>query len=286
MVGDPTEGALLVVSAKAGKTLNALQGWTRIKEFPFDSERKMMSVVVNQHKGNQMIAVKGAPDVLLSRCTGIEWNGKVVPLTPSLRDQVLESNQAMAGQALRVLSVAYREVRPGERIVDESQAESNLVFVGLCGMIDPPREEVKGAIKQCRLAGIKTVMITGDHQTTAEAIAKQLGILPKGGLTVNGQDLYNMSDEEFVRKVEDIYVYARVSPEHKLKIVRALQARGHVVAMTGDGVNDAPAIKAANIGIAMGITGTDVSKEASSLILGDDNFNTIEAAIERGSNHL
>ena len=282
VVGDPTEGALLVVSAKAGKTMNTLQGWTRIKEFPFDSERKMMSVVVKQPQGKQIVAVKGAPDVLLSRCTGIEWNGKVVPLTPSLRKQILESNQAMAEQALRVLAVAYRDVQSGERIIEDCQAESNLVFVGLSGMIDPPREEVKGAIKQCRVAGIKTVMITGDHQTTAEAIARQLGILPKGGLTINGQDLYNMSDEEFVRKVEDIYVYARVSPEHKLKIVRALQARGHVVAMTGDGVNDAPAIKAANIGIAMGITGTDVSKEASSLILADDNFSTIEAAIEEG----
>ncbi|WP_134700956.1 calcium-translocating P-type ATPase, SERCA-type [Ammoniphilus sp. YIM 78166] len=282
IIGDPTEGALLVVSAKAGVQLSALQQWDRIKEFPFDSERKMMSVLVKDRKGEQLLAVKGAPDVLLSRCTHILTNGKVTALTPSLRKEIEQSNQAMAEQALRVLGVAYRDVPAGERIVDESQAESKLVFVGLCGMIDPPREEVKDSIRQCRTAGIKTVMITGDHQTTAEAIARQLGILPKGGLTINGQDLYNMSDEEFHDKVDKIFVYARVSPEHKLKIVRALQSKGHVVAMTGDGVNDAPAIKAANIGIAMGITGTDVSKEASSLVLADDNFSTIEAAIEEG----
>ncbi|MEW9667558.1 calcium-translocating P-type ATPase, SERCA-type [Ammoniphilus sp. 3BR4] len=282
IVGDPTEGALLVASAKAGFQPSSLTQWERQKEFPFDSERKMMSVLVKDRKGEQMIAVKGAPDVLLSRCTHILWNGKVAALTPSLRKEIVESNQQMAEQALRVLGVAYRDVAAGERIVDEGQAESKLVFVGLSGMIDPPREEVKEAIRKCRVAGIRTVMITGDHQTTAEAIARQLGILPKGGLTINGQDLYNMSDEEFDSIVEKIYVYARVSPEHKLKIVRALQAKGHVVAMTGDGVNDAPAIKAANIGIAMGITGTDVSKEASSLILADDNFATIEAAIEEG----
>lgn len=282
IVGDPTEGALLVASAKAGIQPSSLTQWERIKEFPFDSERKMMSVLVKERKGNQMIAVKGAPDVLLSRCTHILWNGNVTTLTPTLRKEIVENNQQMAEQALRVLGVAYRDVAAGERIVDEAQAESKLVFVGLSGMIDPPREEVKDAIRKCRVAGIRTVMITGDHQTTAEAIAKQLGILPKGGLTINGQDLYNMSDEEFDSMVEKIYVYARVSPEHKLKIVRALQAKGHVVAMTGDGVNDAPAIKAANIGIAMGITGTDVSKEASSLILADDNFATIEAAIEEG----
>ncbi|RXT15512.1 calcium-translocating P-type ATPase, SERCA-type [Ammoniphilus sp. CFH 90114] len=282
IIGDPTEGALMVVSAKARIEPNSLLQWERLKEFPFDSERKMMSVLLRHRKGEQMVGVKGAPDVLLARCTHILWNGKVSILTPTIRKEIMESNQHMAEQALRVLGVAYRDVASGERIVDENQAENKLVFVGLCGMIDPPREEVKEAIRKCRVAGIKTVMITGDHQTTAEAIARQLGILPRGGLTINGQDLYNMSDEEFDKKVEQIYVYARVSPEHKLKIVRALQAKGHVVAMTGDGVNDAPAIKAANIGIAMGITGTDVSKEASSLVLADDNFATIEAAIEEG----
>ncbi|RKD24135.1 calcium-translocating P-type ATPase, SERCA-type [Ammoniphilus oxalaticus] len=281
VVGDPTEGALLVVAAKAGKTPATVRGWTRLKEFPFDSERKMMSVLV-EHQGRRMVAVKGAPDVLLSRCSQIVWNGKTITLTDELRQQALDNNQKMAEQALRVLAIAYREVPANDSIYDHNQAESNLVFVGLCGMIDPPREEAKEAIKRCREAGIKTVMITGDHQTTAEAIANQLGILPKDGLTINGQDLYNMSDGEFARKVEDIYVYARVSPEHKLRIVRTLQAKGHIVAMTGDGVNDAPAIKAANIGIAMGITGTDVTKEASSIVLADDNFKTIGDAIEEG----
>lgn len=283
ILGDPTEGAMLVVAAKAGITHVHLHSkWPRAKEFPFDSERKMMSVLVKQGNGAGLIAVKGAPDVLLSRCTKVYWNGNVTALTSALKQQILGENQRMAEQALRVLGVAYREVNSGERVLDEAKAENNLIFVGLCGMIDPPREEVKEAIRKCKLAGIKTVMITGDHQTTAEAIARQLGILPRGGLTINGQDLYNMSNEEFASKVENIFVYARVSPEHKLKIVRALQSHGHVVAMTGDGVNDAPAIKAANIGIAMGITGTDVSKEASSLILGNDNFTTIEAAIEEG----
>jgi P-type Ca2+ transporter type 2C len=279
IIGDPTEGALLVVATKAGISGSK---WDRIKEFPFDSERKMMSVLVRDNRGAQMVAVKGAPDVLLSHCSKILWNGNVTPLTSSHRKQILEQNQSMAEQALRVLAVAYREPNSSERVLDESSAEKDLILVGLCGMIDPPREEVKEAIRKCRMAGIKTVMITGDHQTTAEAIARQLGIIPRGGLTLNGQDLYNMTDEEFQEKVENIFVYARVSPEHKLKIVRALQANGHVVAMTGDGVNDAPAIKAANIGVAMGITGTDVSKEASALVLADDNFTTIEAAIEEG----
>ena len=283
VVGDPTEGALIVASAKAGITDAVISAkWDRVKEFPFDSERKMMSVVAKQHHGQPMIAVKGAPDVLLSRCTKMLYNGEVIPLSRERAQEILLANQQMAEQALRVLAAAYREVRPNERITDEQSAENDLIFIGLFGMIDPPRVEVKEAIRNCRIAGIKTVMITGDHQTTAEAIAKQLGIIPNGGLTINGQDLYNMSKDEFVEKVEDIYVYARVSPEHKLNIVRALQSRGHIVAMTGDGVNDAPAIKAANIGIAMGITGTDVAKEASSLILANDNFTTILAAIEEG----
>lgn len=281
IIGDPTEGALLVCAEKAGIPVFG-KTWQRVKEFPFDSSRKMMSVLVRDANGAHLISVKGAPDILLNRCSKVYWNGSITPLTPALKKQILKQNQEMAEQALRVLAVAYREPKSGERIIDENQAEKDLIFVGLSGMIDPPRDEVKQAIKECRMAGIKTIMITGDHQITAGAIAHKLGILPKGGLTINGQDLYNMSNEEFERKIEDIYVYARVSPEHKLKIVQTLQAKGHVVAMTGDGVNDAPAIKAANIGIAMGITGTDVSKEASSLVLADDNFATIEAAIEEG----
>jgi Ca2+-transporting ATPase len=188
----------------------------------------------------------------------------------------------MAKSALRVLGLAYREIKSAERCDREESAEANLIFVGLTGMIDPPRKEVRDAIVKCKRAGIKTVMITGDHQATAEAIARQLGMLPQGGVILNGQQLEAMTDEQLEKKAADIYVYARVSPEHKLRIVKALQRNGHTVAMTGDGVNDAPAIKAADIGISMGMTGTDVSKEASALVLSDDNFATIVAAIEEG----
>jgi len=280
--GDPTEGALTVLGAKTGMTRKALEPmYRRVAEFPFDSDRKRMSVVV-EHQGGRLVCAKGAPDVLLEQCNYILWDGKLVPFTGTLRQKVAEANEAFASDALRVLGLAYRDVKPGERIDSAEEAERGLVFVGLAGMIDPPRKEVREAILKCRRAGIKTVMITGDHLTTAEAIAVQLGMIPKGGRTVSGSQLTGMSDEQLEKVVDDIYVYARVSPEHKLRIVKALQARGHVVAMTGDGVNDAPAIKAADIGIAMGITGTDVSKEASSLILSDDNFATIVAAIEEG----
>lgn len=280
--GDPTEGALVVLGAKAGVTGESLQAmYIREKEFPFESERKRMAVQVRQGS-TRLILAKGAPDVLLDRCSNILWDGKVIPLTGTLRSKVLAANEGMAKAALRVIGFAYRELKPGEEACDAEQAEKQLIFVGLTGMIDPPRKEVRPAIQLSRKAGIKTVMITGDHQTTAEAIATQLGILPASGVAVTGQQLSGMSDEELEKRVDDIYVYARVSPEHKLRIVKALQKRGHVVAMTGDGVNDAPAIKAADIGIAMGITGTDVSKEASSLILSDDNFSTIVAAIEEG----
>lgn len=231
-----------------------------------------------------MIYTKGAPDVLIGHCSYILWEGKVVPFTGTLRQKVMAANESMAGAALRVLGMAYREVRPEEKVANEHAAESQLVFVGLAGMIDPPRREVRDAIATCRKAGIRTVMITGDHGTTAEAIAHQLGILPRGGASLSGQQLAGMTDEQLDKQVEGIYVFSRVSPEHKLRIVKSLQRKGHVVAMTGDGVNDAPAIKAADIGIAMGITGTDVTKEASALILSDDNFSTIVAAIEEGRN--
>ena len=280
--GDPTEGALAVLGAKGGAVRSSLESmYRRIREFPFDSGRKRMSVVV-EHQGGRLVLAKGAPDMLLKQCRYLLWDGKVIPLTDSLRLKIMAANEAMARSALRVLGMAYRELKPSESCEDEQSAETDLVFVGLTGMIDPPRREVKEAIMKCRIAGIKTVMITGDHQTTAEAIARELGLLPKKGLVVGGAELSAMSDEELERKADDIYVYARVSPEHKLRIVKALQNKGHVVAMTGDGVNDAPAIKAADIGIAMGITGTDVSKEASSLVLSDDNFATIVAAIEEG----
>lgn len=280
--GDPTEGALVVLSAKAGLTQPSLEGlYRRTAEFPFDSERKRMSVLL-EHQGGRLVFAKGAPDMLLDHCSYILWGDKVVPFTGTLRQKVMAANEGMAKSALRVLGFAYREVKPTERCETAEQAETSLVFVGLTGMIDPPRREVRDAIAKCKKAGIKTVMITGDHQSTAEAIARQLGMLPQGGITLNGTELAGLSDEQLDGKVDNVYVYARVSPEHKLRIVKSLQRRGHVVAMTGDGVNDAPAIKAADIGIAMGINGTDVSKEASALILSDDNFATIVAAIEEG----
>ncbi|WP_282941715.1 calcium-translocating P-type ATPase, SERCA-type [Paenibacillus sp. RC67] len=281
--GDPTEGALVVLGAKAGMTHQSMDGlYRRVGEYPFDSERKRMSVLV-EHQGGRMVCTKGAPDVLLHQCSYVLWDDKVIPFTPTLKQKVLAANEGMANNALRVLGVAYREVKPSERCDVEEEIENGLIFVGLTGMIDPPRREVRDAISKCRKAGIKTVMITGDHQSTAEAIAKQLGILPpNGGMALNGQQISQLSDDELDARVEDAYVYARVSPEHKLRIVKSLQRKGHVVAMTGDGVNDAPAIKAADIGIAMGISGTDVSKEASALVLSDDNFATIVAAIEEG----
>lgn len=280
--GDPTEGALLVAGAKAGWYAHSLsQKWKRLDEIPFDSERKRMSVLLQADDGKHVIYSKGAPDVLLEHCSHILWDGDIRVLTPQLRQRVIRQNETMAGHALRNLAFAYREVKSGgdDRL---ERFESDLIFVGLMGMLDPPRKEVKESIATCYDAGIKTIMITGDHQTTAVAIARQLGVLPRYGEVMNGQELARLSSDELERRVDNIYVYARVSPEHKLKIVKALQKRGEVVAMTGDGVNDAPAIKAADIGIAMGMTGTDVSKEASSLVLSNDNFATIVAAVEEG----
>jgi Ca2+-transporting ATPase len=281
--GDPTEGALLTVAAKAGYSMDDMaQQLERVEEIPFDSSRKMMSVVVKDGAGQYTLLTKGAPDILLDRCTHVLLDGKVTPLSQSLRKQILDVNQGMGAEALRVIGVAYREIRSLETVRKLPDPEIQLTFVGLLGMIDPPRPEVFEAIQTCKKAGIRTVMITGDHQMTAEAIARQLGIMQPNGLTVTGSDLYNMTDKQLLKKVDQICVFARVSPEHKLRIVKALQERGHVVAMTGDGVNDAPAIQAADIGISMGQSGTDVAKDASSLILSDDNFATIVAAIEEG----
>ncbi|WP_128894979.1 calcium-translocating P-type ATPase, SERCA-type [Longirhabdus pacifica] len=280
--GDPTEGALMVLAAKAGYHRDSLeQSYERKQEFPFDSERKCMSVIV-QHQGRQLVFAKGAPDVIVDQCTYAMWEGKMVPMTSELRAKIISANEAMARSALRVIGCAFRDVRKTEACTTAEQAEKGLVFAGLTGMIDPPRQEVKQSIQKCKRAGIKTVMITGDHQSTAEAIAKDIGLIPEGGMVINGKQLAAMSDEALANKVEDVYVYARVSPEHKLRIVKAMQQQGHVVAMTGDGVNDAPAIKASDIGISMGITGTDVAKESASLVLRDDHFATIVAAIEEG----
>lgn len=280
--GDPTEGALIVLGAKAGIWKDdLLSKWKLEIERPFDSIRKMMSAMFLDDRGKRIVAVKGAPEVLLERSNTIIWNDRIVPLTEQLRGQLAEKNDLLARNALRVIAIAYKEEKTGELLSEETM-EDGLTFMGLFGMIDPPREEVMDAIITCKQAGVNVVMITGDHKLTAETIAKQIGILPDGGLTVTGAELNAMSEADFEEAIDNIYVYARVSPEHKLQIVQALQNRGHVVAMTGDGVNDAPAIKAANIGIAMGVTGTDVAKEASSLVLADDNFATIKAAIEEG----
>ncbi|WP_181907216.1 calcium-translocating P-type ATPase, SERCA-type [Cohnella lupini] len=280
--GDPTEGALLVLAAKTGLAKSTLQTlYTRVKEFPFDSERKRMSVLVS-HQGGKLICTKGAPDLLVGQCSYVLWGDQVVPFTGTLKQKVITANEAMAKESLRVLGLAFREVKTQDECNSSEQAENGLIFVGLTGMMDPPRKEVKEAIYKCKQAGIKTVMITGDHGTTAEAIAKTLGIMGREGRVVTGAELSVMNDDELEKIADDVNVYARVSPEHKLRIVQALQRRGHVVAMTGDGVNDAPAVKAADIGIAMGISGTDVTKEASALVLADDNFSSIVAAVEEG----
>ncbi|MDZ5474400.1 cation-translocating P-type ATPase [Bacillus sp. 31A1R] len=283
--GDPTEGALLVAAMKAGYNRNQLlTQFEIINEFPFDSVRKMMTVVVKDQNGRQFIVTKGAPDVLANVSESILWDGKRQLLSKDMQNQVQEAINDLASQALRTIAIGFKEVPAKTVILDEKEAEKDLTFIGLQGMIDPPRPEVKQAVKECKEAGIKTVMITGDHVITAKAIATQLGILTKGSKVLDGKALSEMSVEELEEVVDDVSVFARVSPEHKLKIVKALQNRGHIVAMTGDGVNDAPAIKAADIGVAMGITGTDVAKEASALVLLDDNFATIKAAIKEGRN--
>ncbi|WP_071459391.1 calcium-translocating P-type ATPase, SERCA-type [Bacillus massilinigeriensis] len=282
--GDPTEGALLVAAMKAGWRQEDLKKQFQvIREFPFDSKRKRMSVVIKDKVGRNFVVTKGAPDVLAGLCKQILWNDRPQPLGKDMQDNVQEAVNTLAGQALRTIAIAYKMI-PGNGDISEHEAESGLTFIGLQGMIDPPRPEVKGAVKECEAAGIRTVMITGDHVITAKAIADQLGILKAGNKVVDGSALSSMEVGELEEIVDDVSVFARVSPEHKLKIVKALQNKGHVVAMTGDGVNDAPAIKAADIGISMGITGTDVTKEASSLVLLDDNFATIKAAIKEGRN--
>ncbi|MDP4163607.1 MAG: HAD-IC family P-type ATPase, partial [Bacillota bacterium] len=283
--GDPTEGALLVSAMKAGfNRPKLLSEFTILNEFPFDSSRKMMSVLVKDREGRHFIVTKGAPDVLIGVSKSILWDGKTQYLSTTVKTTVQDAINSLASNALRTIAIAFKPVSAQTLILSEQEAEKDLTFIGVQGMIDPPRPEVKKAIKECREAGIKTVMITGDHVITAKAIAKQLGILNSKSKVLDGKALAGMSVDELEVVVEEVSVFARVSPEHKLKIVKALQNRGHIVAMTGDGVNDAPAIKAADIGVAMGIAGTDVAKEASALVLLDDNFATIKAAIKEGRN--
>jgi len=279
--GDPTEGALLVAAAKAGLTEEILsKTYLRIDELPFDSERKCMSVVCVDNRGETYMFTKGAPDVVIKKCTKIYTSRGVLDITPALKAGVMRINDKMAGEALRVIGVAYKKLDSRNFSLKESEKE--LIFVGLAGMIDPPRKEAFEAVRKCRMAGIKPVMITGDHKITAMAIAKELGIYKDGEKVLTGEDLETMDEHMLEKVAENASVYARVSPKHKLTIVKVLKKLGYIVAMTGDGVNDSPAVKEADIGVSMGITGTDVTKEASSMILLDDNFATIVAAIEEG----
>ena len=280
VIGDPTEGALLVAAMKAAID-PAAERKRVVFEIPFDSTRKAMSVVIHGPDGNRVLFSKGAPEVILSKCSRELRDGGEVPLTSARRAEILDANAEMAGRALRVLALAQRIELPSGSTTPET-AETDLGFVGLVGMIDPPREEARVAVATCRAAGIRPVMITGDHPGTALAVARQLGMVAPGDKALHGSDLDRLSDTDLVEQVDHIAVFARATAEHKLRIVKAWKSRGQVVAMTGDGVNDAPAVKAADIGIAMGITGTDVTKEASDMVLMDDNFASIVSAVEEG----
>lgn len=281
-IGDPTEAALVVMAAKGGIDVARLRAdHPVLAELPFDSDRKRMSVVVNWH-GRRSV-VKGAPDVIIDRCTHILQNGRVELLGPLQKRQLRAKAAELAANALRLLALAYRQL-PHGFISDPPQeelVEQNLIFIALTAMADPPRDDVKRAIRIAAGAGVRTVMVTGDHKQTAVAIGRQLGI-GSNALALTGDDLDKLDEENFLKSLQRVSVFARVSPRHKLRIVRGLQHLGHIVAMTGDGVNDAPAVKEADIGVAMGISGTDVTKEASSMVLADDNYVTIVAAIEEG----
>jgi Ca2+-transporting ATPase len=282
VVGDPTEGALVVAALKGGVSRDE-PAEPVVFEIPFDSDRKRMSVVVKLTDGRRVLETKGASEAVLPCCVAERRGGKDVPLSDDRRREILAAAETLADRALRVLSLACRPLEPGESVEQEpDSAERELVHVGLVGMIDPPREEVKRAVEQCRTAGIRPVMITGDHPATALAIARELGLADGAGRAVTGADLDRLDEAALAEQAAAIAVYARVSAEHKLRVVEALEQAGAVVAMTGDGVNDAPAVKAADIGIAMGITGTDVTKEASDMVLTDDNFTSIVAAVEEG----
>ncbi len=292
IIGDPTEGAMIVAAAKAGLEREETEKvLPRVMGSPFDSERKRMTTVHRlQEPGMHFpfacpsIAafLKGAPDILLNLCDSIVMGGTAVPLTEEMRKEILAVNQDMARQALRVLGTAYRPLAAIPADCNAGTVERNLTFIGLMGMIDPARPEVKDAVRVAHGAGLKSVMVTGDYKDTAEAIAREIGIMEPGGRVLSGSELDAMSEAELEEIIDTVDVCCRVSPQHKTKIVDALKARGHVVAMTGDGVNDAPALKRANIGVAMGITGTDVSKETADVVLTDDNYTSIVAAVEEG----
>lgn len=281
LIGEPTEIALMEIAIKNGVYKNKEeQVLPRVNEIPFDSKRKMMTTI-HRNKTGYKIITKGAIDVLLERCTYYYENGEKQPLTDNKKREILRENMSMAKDALRVLAICYKD---SETYVDinSTNIEKNLIFLGMVGMIDPPREETYDAVMKCKKAGIKPVMITGDHIETAKAIGKKIGILRKDGLAITGAELDNISEKELCENIYKYDIFARVSPEHKVRIVKAFKKRGNIVAMTGDGVNDAPALKTADIGCAMGITGTDVAKGASDIILADDNFSTIVDAVKEG----
>lgn len=279
-VGEPTECALVNDAISLGLA-DSINGYKRIGEAPFDSMRKMMSVVV-ENGGHIVQFTKGAPDEVLKHCTHYLENGEELPMTEEVREKILAENKRMADKALRVLCAAKKEHKEKPVSTDPTALENDLCYIGLSGMIDPIRPEVKAAIAECREAGIRPVMITGDHKDTAVAIAKELGIITDASQAITGAELDDISDEDFAERVKDYSVYARVQPEHKVRIVKAWRALGKVTAMTGDGVNDAPSIKNADIGVGMGITGTDVTKNVADMVLADDNFATIVSAVEEG----
>ena len=282
--GDPTEAAFLVAERKLGVTERRERRFERVGEIPFTSERKLMTTIERDHEhGDALVVItKGAPDVLLGRCTRARVGLEIVDLDEALRARLLVDVDTLTDAALRTLAVAYRPLAPGEDPAAAEALERELIFVGTVGMIDPPREEAAVAIREARRAGIRVVMITGDHPKTAARIAADLGIVDAGSPAITGAEIDALDAAAFADAVRKTSVYARVAPAHKLRIVDALQADGNIVAMTGDGVNDAPALKAADIGIAMGVTGTEVTKEAAKMILADDNFATIVEAVREG----
>lgn len=284
ILGDPTDGAMLIFADENGYTREELEKThRRIFEIPLDSERKRMTTV-NEFNGERYVLTKGAPEIILQRCSRVEEAGEISDITEDNREEVLEELKNMTSSALRVLALAYKKIDSSADLEDKEALENDLIFVGLVGMMDPPRKEAREAVATCKKAGINVVMITGDHKDTAAAIASEIGILDGalgGGKVLTGSDLDNLSDEEFKNVVEEVNVYARVFPEQKVRIVEALRSRGHVVSMTGDGVNDAPALKKAAIGVAMG-SGTDVAKESADMLLQDDDFATIVKAVKEG----
>ena len=281
LTGDPTETALVDMAFKLDFDPSVYDRMPRIQEIPFDSDRKLMTTV-NEVNGKYIVYTKGGMDELIGICNSYILNGEIKNNIEEYKNMITKNNEQMAKEALRVLACAYKEIDHKPTKEDMENIEKDLIFVGMVGMIDPPREEAKIAVEKCKTAGIKTVMITGDHKITATAIAKKLGILENEDEAITGADLEKMTDEELEKNVIKYSVYARVSPEHKVRIVKAWQKNGEIVAMTGDGVNDSPALKTANIGCAMGIVGTDVAKEAADVILTDDNFATIVSSVEEG----